>query len=168
MGNKKSVVLPPMPPHRCEIRDNPVKMCHEISRLSGARVRSANIEGIMSQHGARLVLSAIAAEKQASQRRIVEITHLRPPTVSIILRRMQDEGMVELFSNPEDKREVRVRLTEYGESVDRNGIEKIKETDALALKGFDESELESFMAMLYKVRQNLLDAMSADTKEKEE
>ena len=45
MGKKKSVVLPPTPPHRCEIRDNPVKLCHEISRLSGARVRSANIEG---------------------------------------------------------------------------------------------------------------------------
>ena len=168
MKEKKRAIFPPAPPHRCEIRDNPVKLCHEVSRLSSARVRSANIEGIMSQHGARLVLSAIALEREASQRRIVEITHLRPPTVSVILRKMQDEGMVELFSNPQDKREVRVRLTEYGESVDRNGIEKIKETDALALEGFSESERELLMAMLYRVRQNLLDALCAESKEKEE
>ena len=168
MKEKKRAIFPPAPPHRCEIRDNPVKLCHEVSRLSSARVRSANIEGIMSQHGARLVLSAIALEREASQRRIVEITHLRPPTVSVILRKMQDEGMVELFSNPQDKREVRVRLTEYGESVDRNGIEKIKETDALALEGFSESECELLMAMLYRVRQNLLDALCAESKEKEE
>lgn len=168
MKEKKTAIFPPAPPHRCEIRDNPVKLCHEVSRLSSARVRSANIEGIMSQHGARLVLSAIALEREASQRRIVEITHLRPPTVSVILRKMQDEGMVELFSNPQDKREVRVRLTEYGESVDRNGIEKIKETDALALEGFSESEREELMAMLYRVRQNLLDALCAESKENEE
>lgn len=168
MSKKKGDIFTLSPPARREIRDNPVKLCHEVSRLSGARVRSANIEGIMSQQGARLVLSAIALEGQATQRRIVEITHLRPPTVSVILRRMQDEGMVELFSNPDDKREVRVRLTEYGESVDRNGIEKIKETDALALEGFSESERELLMAMLYRVRQNLLDALCAESKEKEE
>jgi DNA-binding MarR family transcriptional regulator len=168
MKEKKRAIFPPAVPHRCEIRDNPVKLCHEVSRLSSARVRSANIEGIMSQHGARLVLSAIALEREASQRRIVEITHLRPPTVSVILRKMQDEGMVELFSNPQDKREVRVKLTEYGESVDRNGIEKIKETDALALEGFSESEREALMAMLYRVRQNLLDALCAESKENEE
>ena len=165
MGKKKSVVLPPTPPHRCEIRDNPVKLCHEISRLSGARVRSANIEGIMSQHGARLVLSAIAAEKQASQRRIVEITHLRPPTVSIILRRMQDEGMVELFSNPEDKRELRARLTQKGREIDRHGLEKIKETDALALAGLGEDEQATLMALLGKIRQNLLSEQEREEKE---
>ena len=58
----------------------------------------------MSQHGARLVLSALARNDGASQREIVEVTHLRPPTVSVILRKMQDEGIVELVKNPEDKR----------------------------------------------------------------
>ncbi len=168
MAKKSAHCIPPAPLPRKELSDNPVKLCHEISRLSSARVRGANIEGIMSQHGARLVLSALALEDGASQRRVVEVTHLRPPTVSVILRTMEEEGMVEMTANPDDKRQMRVSLTEYGREVDRRSIEKIKETDALALDGLSESERQSLMELLYKVRQNLLSACNGQSKEKKE
>ena len=168
MANKKSGSFMPAPMPRKEICDNPVKLCHEISRLSGARVRSANLEGIMSQHGARLVLSAIVAEDGASGRRITEITHLRPPTVSVILRKMQEEGMVELVPNPDDKRELRVFLTECGRAIDKKVIDKIKETDAIALDGLSESEYGLLMELLYRVRENLLCEGAPDQKDKKE
>ena len=147
----------------CE--SNPIKLCHEISRLTGARVRGANIEGVMSQHGARLVLSALARNDGASQREIVEVTHLRPPTVSVILRKMQDEGIVELVKNPEDKRELRARLTQKGREIDRHGLEKIRQTDALALMGLGEDEQATLMALLGKIRQNLLSEQEREEKE---
>ena len=166
MPKKSAQCMPPAPLPRKEISDNPVKLCHEISRLSSARVRGANIEGIMSQHGARLVLSTLVLEDGASQRRIVEVTHLRPPTVSVILRKMEEEGMVELTANPDDKRQMRVSLTEYGREVDRRAIEKIKETDALALDGLSEGDRQSLMDLLYKMRENLLSAYACQSKEK--
>jgi DNA-binding MarR family transcriptional regulator len=147
----------------CE--SNPIKLCHEISRLAGARVRGANIEGVMSQHGARLVLLALVRNDGASQREIVEVTHLRPPTVSVILRKMQDEGIVELVKNPEDKRELRARLTQKGREIDRHGLDKIKETDALALMGLGEDEQATLMALLGKIRQNLLSEQEREEKE---
>lgn len=155
----------PIPPRRCELGSNPVKLCHEISRLTVARVRCANIEGIMSQHGARLVLSALTASDGASQRDVVAMTHLRPPTVSVILRKMQEEGIVELFKNPEDKRELRARLTQKGREIDRHGLEKIKETDALALAGLDEDEQATLMALLGKIRHNLLSEQESEENE---
>jgi DNA-binding MarR family transcriptional regulator len=162
---KKQGFSMPSPPRRCELGSNPVKLCHEISRLTGARVRGANIEGVMSQHGARLVLSALAVSDGASQRDIVEMTHLRPPTVSVILRKMQDEGIVELVKNPEDKRELRARLTQKGREIDRHGLDKIKETDALALMGLGEDEQATLMALLGKIRQNLLSEQEREEKE---
>lgn len=168
MSEIRSVNMPPAPLPRKELSDNPVKLCHEISRLSSARVRGANIEGIMSQHGARLVLSAIVLEDGASQRRIVEITHLSPPTVSVILRKMEEEGIVELRSNPDDKRQIRVFLTDYGREVDCRAIEKIKETDALALEGLSAEEYEMLMELLCKMRSNLILANTAVQKEKKE
>lgn len=155
----------PQPPRRHELGDNPIKLCHEISRLTGARVRGANIEGIMSQHGARLVLSALAMSDGASQREIVGMTHLRPPTVSVILRKMQDEGIVELVKNPEDKRELRARLTQKGREIDRHGLEKIKETDALALEGLSEDEQATLMTLLGKIRENLLSEQKNEEEE---
>ena len=148
---------------RCE--SNPIKLCHEISRLTVARVRGANIEGVMSQHGARLVLLALVRNDGASQREIVEVTHLRPPTVSVILRKMQDEEIVELVKNPEDKRELRARLTQKGREIDRHGLDKIKETDALALMGLGEDEQATLMALLGKIRQNLLSEQEREEKE---
>ena len=162
---KKQCFSMPAPPRRCELGSNPVKLCHEISRLTGARVRGANIEGVMSQHGARLVLSALAMSDGASQREIVEMTHLRPPTVSVILRKMQDEEIVELFKNPEDKRELRARLTQKGREIDRNGLEKIRQTDALALEGLSEDERATLMTLLGKIRENLLSEQKNEEEE---
>lgn len=140
----------------CGCASNPIKLCHDISRLTVARVRGANIEGVMSQYGARLVLSALARNDGASQREIVEMTHLRPPTVSVILRKMQDEGMIELVKNPEDKRELRAHLCEKGREIDRCGLEKIRQTDELALGGLSDDECATLMDLLEKIRDNLL------------
>ena len=162
---KKECFSMPTPPRRCELGSNPVKLCHEISRLTGARVRGANIEGVMSQHGARLVLSALAMSDGASQREIVGMTHLRPPTVSVILRKMQDEEIVELFKNPEDKRELRARLTQKGREIDRCGLEKIRQTDELALEGLREDERATLMTLLGKIRENLLSEQKNEEEE---
>jgi DNA-binding MarR family transcriptional regulator len=84
------------------------------------------------------------------------MTHLRPPTVSVILRKMQDEEIVELFKNLDDKRELRARLTQKGKEIDRHGLEKIRQTDALALRGLSEDEQATLMALLGRMRENLL------------
>ena len=152
--------MPLSPPLRKELSENPVKLCHDISRLSHAKIREANIDGIMSQHGARLVLASLAANDGAAQRAIVDMTHLRPPTVSVLLRRMESEGMVELRENPRDRRELCAYLTDYGRQIDSKAIEKIKESDAIALEGLSESERETLMALLSKIRENLIVSLS--------
>lgn len=157
---KKHEEKMPLPPLRKELSENPVKLCHDISRLSRAKIREANIDGIMSQHGARLVLASLAANDGSTQRAIVEATHLRPPTVSVLLRRMEGEGMVELRENPKDRRELCAHLTDYGKEIDSKAIEKIKESDAIALEGFSESETETLMALLSRVRGNLIASLS--------
>jgi DNA-binding MarR family transcriptional regulator len=122
----------------------------------------------MSQHGARLVLSALVLENGSSQRRLAEITHLSPPTVSVILRNMQDEGIVELSPDDDDKRQMKVMLTDYGREVDRLAIEKIKQTDALALNGLSEQECALLMGLLNKMRENLLSEHKCASKEKKQ
>lgn len=158
------------PPPRKDICENPVKLCHDISRLSHAKIREANIDGIMSQHGARLVLASLVANDGSSQRDIVEATHLRPPTVSVLLRRMESEGMVELRENPKDRRELCAYLCDLGREIDAKAVEKIKESDAIALDGLSESERETLMLLLGRIRENLIVSLSAKEtrREKEE
>jgi DNA-binding MarR family transcriptional regulator len=157
MSNKINKEFPAPPPKRTELSDNPAKLCNEISRIFRTRMREeCDIDGVMSQPGARLVLSFLAIGDGVSQRELVERTHLRAPTVSLIIKKMIDEGMAELKADDTDARIKRVYLTEYGRQTDKDNISNIKNMDAVALAGITPEENEILMRLLTKMRSNLL------------
>ena len=157
MSRKIQRECPAMPPQRQELSDNPVKLCNEISRIFRTRLRDeCDIEGVMSQPGARLVLSFLAISDGVSQRELVACTHLRAPTVSLIIKKMIDEGLAELKSDEKDARIKRVYLTQRGRKADSDGISNIKNMDAVALVGLTDEECQTLMTLLGKIRGNLL------------
>ncbi len=148
---------PAPPPARKELSDNPVKLCNEIARIFRAKMRDGGeAEGVMSQQGARLVMSVLAISDGINQRELVEMTHLRPPTVSVILKRMVSEELAELRVDENDMRVTRAYLTEKGRTVDRENIMRIKAVDAEGLRGITEEESEILMSLLKRIRENLL------------
>ena len=149
---------PAPPPKRAELSDNPIKICNEIARLFTSRMREQEQgEGIMTQPGAHLVLSMLAINDGINQLELVKSTHLRAPTVSVILQKMESEGIVERRKdNENDKRSVHVYLTEKGRELDREHISRIKKLDAIAMEGLSESEKAILMEILPKIRNNLL------------
>ncbi len=157
MQKNKKILECVQRPKRAELSDNPVKLCNEIARIFRARMREqGDAEGVMSQEGARLCMSVLAIEDGISQRELVEKTHLRPPTVSLIIKRMVDEGLVELRADERDMRVTHVLLTEHGREIDRANIARIKSVDARGLRTLSESEQQTLMELLYKIRESLL------------
>ncbi len=153
------------PPPRRELRETPVKLCHDISRLFRAHLRSeGEMDGVLSQPGARAILSMIAVSEGLCQRELVRATHLRPPTVSVILQKMEEEGMVERRSDENDRRIIRVYLTDYGRAMDAETIARIQKADALALAALSEDEQSTLMTLLGRIRENLI---AAEQKEEE-
>ncbi len=149
--------MPSAMPQRAELSDNPVKLCNEIGRLFRNRMRSLEgQEGIMSQPGAHLVLAMLAIHDGINQHELVRATHLRPPTVSVILKTMEAEGLVERRSDPDDLRATQVYLTEDGRRLDQENIARIHALDAHALRGLSEEECETLMPLLIRIRNNLL------------
>ena len=149
--------LPPPPIERRELSDNPVKLCNEISRIFRARMReNCDIDGVMSQPGARLVMSLLAMNDGLKQRELVERTHLRAPTVSVIIRRMVEEGLAEQRPDQKDGRVTRVYLTERGRRTDSENIQKIKSMDARGLRGLSGEECQHLMELLGRIRDNLI------------
>ena len=149
--------MPAPPPARKELSDNPVKLCNEIARLFRHRMRESDThDGVMSQPGAHLVLSTLAVHDGIKQLELVHYTHLRAPTVSVILKKMEAEGLVERKSDPDDLRAVKVHLTEAGRRLDAENISTIKKLDASALRGISNDERELLMVLLPKIRDNLL------------
>ena len=154
------------PPERSEISDNPVKLCHEISHLSRNILRaSCDNDDIMSAHGTRLVVSNLAITDGVTQLDLVNATHLRASTISVILKNLEEAGIVERKRDENDLRILRVYLTDKGKQIDKNNIERLRATDSLALAGLDNSEKEQLMHLLKKIRNNLLEKTEGHTEQ---
>ena len=155
MANQK-MLLPP-PPEREELREVPMapRMIIEIARMLRFRVRQGEDEGVMGQNTARLVLSHLAVRDHVNQLELVRLTRLKAPTVSVLLRRMEEEGYLMRIPDEADRRAVRVVLTEKGREFDRRHLSNISTNDHLAMQGLTDEEQETLLRLLTRIRDNL-------------
>ena len=63
---------------------------------------------------------------------------------------------MELRADERDMRVTRVYLTEFGRQTDKENIRRIKSVDAKGLEGLSESEIDTLMELLGRIRKNLL------------
>ena len=152
---KSEELIPPVMQRR-HSKPNPPMLVNEIARLFNARMRMYDLEGVMSQDSARLIMRALIRGDGCSQLELVKQTHLKAPTVSVTLRRMEEEGLVERRQNELDMRAVRVFLTEKGKAHNREIRERLNALDEELMTGFGEDEIESLRQMLERMRDNIL------------
>ncbi|MBO7341845.1 MAG: MarR family transcriptional regulator [Clostridia bacterium] len=147
--------LPPLPPC-AELRDMPLspRLVMEISRLLRARMQREEC-GVMAQSTARVVMAHLAVNESLGQLDIVNLTHLKPPTVSTLLYRMEAEGYITRVSDARDKRANRVALSEKGRAFDREQLHRLSTNDHQAVKGLSQDEQKTLEALLLRVRDNL-------------
>nr|WP_312578639.1 MarR family transcriptional regulator [Sedimentibacter sp.] len=77
------------------------------------------------------------------------------PTISGVIDRLESQGWVERFDNPEDRRSVLIKLTD-------KAIDKLEELERMhsenrntIIKGFTEEEIITFRSYLLRVVDNL-------------
>ena len=99
---------------------------NELSKLFHDRVRTeCDKNGIPS--GYRHVLFYLAREDGISQLELVKRTHLKAPTISVSLQKMESEGLVIRKPDDNDQRMIRLYLTEKGKKLDELIRDKLKE-----------------------------------------
>jgi DNA-binding MarR family transcriptional regulator len=64
--------------------------------------------------GAAGVLRVLASHEGITQRDLAEILHLSRPTVTTMLQRLEQHGLVERWDDEADQRLTRIRLTDKG------------------------------------------------------
>ena len=140
----------------------PPMLVNEISRLFHARMRADDPGGLISQDSTRLIMRALAREDGCSQLDLVRKTHLKPPTVSVTLKRLETDGLVERRSDPMDLRVTRVYLSPRGQEHNRRVLSRLRETDAELMQGFSEEEISQLLHFLERMRNNILPDYPAD------
>lgn len=148
-------VLPPPPEReeRCNAPQVP-RLIVEISRLLRARMLCGE-RGVMAQSTARLVMSHLALNGRMGQLELVKLTHLKPSSISVLLRQMEEEGYVIREQNEKDRRAVFVSLSEKGMAYDREQLSRLSTNDHLAIRNLSADELLQLEQLLLRVRDNL-------------
>lgn len=138
-------------------RPTPIMVLNEIARILGARIRSKDIEGVTLQKSARLVLRELAFKDDRTQLELVKATHLKAPTISVVLQKLEKEGIVSRKTDEYDLRATRVSLTDRGHAIDAEIRKAIQEEDQQAMEVLTDLERETLMKILCKIRDHLIE-----------
>ncbi len=111
------------------------------------------------QAGARRVLACLAVRDGVSQLDLIRQTHLKAPTISLIVQKMERDGLITRKTDDLDMRLTRVYLTDAGAHVNTAIHHEIKIAEEEAMADFSESEKELFRSFIKRIYLNM-DALS--------
>ncbi|MBR6916685.1 MAG: MarR family transcriptional regulator [Clostridia bacterium] len=105
----------------------------------------------------KLVLQCLMNTNGVTQLDIVKFTGLKPPTISIMIQKMEKQGLVTRVTDKFDLRAMRVYITEKGIEVYKEDVLILKTVEGKLLKGLETDELNTMVAAMKKIRDNLED-----------
>lgn len=151
---KRTKIIPCKPLLPEVVKESPPVLINEISQL--LKLKMKENENQVTQDSARLLILNLAQRDGVTQLDLVKATHLKPPTVSVTLKKLADLGFITRANDKSDLRAVRVYLTDKGRELDRDSFRRIALADNLLMKGITENESRILVALLTKMRDNLL------------
>lgn len=142
---------------KCDRKFLPSMMTNEVSKLF-RDIINREVEKLGVQNGYRQLLFHLSRKDGMSQLELARATHLKAPTVSVTLKNMEADGLVERKGDINDLRIIHVYLTDKGRQTD----DKIREIhhmlDSRMTEGISQEELDALVATLTKMRDNMLKA----------
>jgi DNA-binding MarR family transcriptional regulator len=114
------------------------------------------LEGIGLYRGQPPVLQTLDREDGLSHSELARRLHVKPATITQMVKRMEQAGFVQRRRDAEDERVSRVYLTESGHAI-QGDLERVQETiEAATFAGFSHVEREQVGRFLSRMRENLL------------
>lgn len=135
-------------------KPTPMMLLNEISHLMGERIHNEHDE-LFSQRSIRLLIMELAHRDGRTQLDLVNATHLKAPTVSVTMQKLEKEGIVIRKPDEYDQRATRVFLTEKGRELDDRARKSIHEAEENAMSALTEDDRAMLFRLLLKVRDTL-------------
>ena len=137
----------------------PPMVLNEVSRMFLRVVKQRSGEEdkrpTREQLSARLMLMHLSRNDGATQSELARVTRMKAPTISVALRNMEADGLVERVADGDDGRVTHVYITEKGRRVDGENFARLQQVDAIMMEGISDEEADAMMATLFKMRENL-------------
>lgn len=100
-------------------------------------------------------LRVLWVEDGITQRELSRRVDMREPTTVVALRGLEKNGFVRRVRDQEDRRRIRVHLTDKAKSLHDKLIPSVAAVNAIASKGLSRSEIETARRVLAVMAENL-------------
>ena len=150
------------PPHSPKGTETAPMLINDIARIFNERMRRTTTEPLQTQNSCRMLLRALGFMEGCTQLDLVRCTHLKPPTVSVTLKKLEENGLVRRVADEHDLRAIRVYLTDKGKALNESTVERLKQGEAILMEGVTEEEQEYLLRVLTKMRDNILREMGEE------
>ena len=133
----------------------PLSSIGDVSKLIYDKIKSKSSNEFNKPTSIKLILHALIQKDNVTQLDIVKSTRFKPPTVSITLKKMENEGLVTRTPDPYDLRAVRVTITDKGREMYMISVRSVFDMEEKIMKDISPAEIDSFMKVLGKIKNNL-------------
>ena len=103
----------------------------------------------------RILMHLARHDKLPSQKELADRLDVTPAAITGALKKIEQDGYVERTLG-QDNRYNELRITEKGRELDNKICKRVYEEEALAMENLTESECETLMKLLGKIKQNLI------------
>ena len=86
------------------------------------------------------MLQLLARQEGLSQREIAQELHVKPPSVAVSIRRMENAGLLVRTQDGKDQRVTRISLSQKGREALKDIQKVFEENQKILFRGFTESE----------------------------
>ncbi|MBY0754628.1 MarR family transcriptional regulator [Clostridium sardiniense] len=101
------------------------------------------------------LLYALYDEDGLSQKEIAEKLHLKPATITVMIKRLEKAGFIKKVADENDQRISRIHLTEKGISSCVDLKSMVKQIDDICLHNFTDDDINSLKILLERIQTNL-------------
>jgi len=145
---------PRRPEHMRE--PTPMMLVNEVSKIFHNILRETG-EQYNIQNSFRAILFHLSIKDGVTQLHLSQVTHLKPPTISVTLQKMENEGYVTRVADQYDMRQTHVYITEKGAQYNNKIREIIKSIEEKITGDFSQEELQLLTELLKKMRSSMIE-----------
>jgi DNA-binding MarR family transcriptional regulator len=143
------------------VTDDPLLRLESLGYLTNqlARLFAHALAERIAEHGVVpgqfAQLLALYEEDGLTQRELCDRVRIEQATMAKTLQRMERDGLVRCLPDPEDRRRIRVHLTDHARSLKPALMAAGHDVNAVATAGLKDSEIEMYRTIARRLISNL-------------
>ena len=156
MNLKVNGILPETESHYGDYKKSPMMLINEVCRLMGDKIRTKSDTNPIVQRSGRLLMIELSKKDGRTQLDLATATHLKAPTISVALQKLERDGFVMRRPDDYDLRATRVFLTDKGRMLDADIRKRISAEEDLVISALTDDEKDTLVRILCKIKSNII------------